>query len=66
MHDNATRLRAGGHLRAGMTIAKAADILWTYSAPELYELVVLRRGWSPARHGRFVADAMIAALLAPG
>jgi AcrR family transcriptional regulator len=65
MHENATRLRAGGHLRPGMTVAKAADILWTYSAPELYELVVLRRGWSPARHGRFVADAMIAALLPP-
>ena len=40
-------------------------MLWTYSAPELYELLVLRRGWSPARYGRFVADAMIDALLPP-
>jgi AcrR family transcriptional regulator len=63
MTDNARRLRDGGHLRPGMTVAKAADILWTYSAPELYELMVLRRGWSPARHGRFIAEAMIAALL---
>jgi AcrR family transcriptional regulator len=65
MHENAIRLRDGGHLRAGITVAKAADILWTYSAPELYELVVLRRGWSAARYGRFAAEAMIAALLPP-
>jgi AcrR family transcriptional regulator len=60
---NARRLRNAGHLREGITIAHAADVLWTYSAPELYELLVLRRGWSPRRHGRFVADAMINALL---
>ena len=38
-------------------------MLWTYSAPELYELLVLRRGWAPPRFGRFIADAMIDALL---
>ena len=38
-------------------------MLWTYSAPELYELLVLRRGWSRKRFGRFVADAMADALL---
>ena len=63
MTDNARRLRDAGHLRAGITLAQAADVLWTYSAPELYELLVLRRGWSPKRYGRFVADAMIDALL---
>jgi hypothetical protein len=41
----------------------AADVMWTYSSPELYELLVLRRKWTPARYGRFVADAMIAELL---
>lgn len=65
MTENARRLRASGHLRPGVTLARAADILWTYSAPELYELLVLRRGWSPALHGRFIAGAMIDALLAP-
>ena len=44
-------------------MAQAADVLWTYSAPELYELLVLRRGWTPARFGRFIADAIIEALL---
>lgn len=60
---NARRLRDAGHLRLGISLAQAADVLWTYSAPELYELLVLRRGWSSKRYGRFVADAMITALL---
>ena len=63
MTDNARRLQHAGHLRAGITLNFAADILWTYSAPELYELLVIRRRWSPARFGRFVAEAMINALI---
>jgi AcrR family transcriptional regulator len=63
MSANARRLRDAGHLRAGVTLARATDVLWTYSAPELYELLVLRRGWSPERYGDFVASAMIDALL---
>jgi AcrR family transcriptional regulator len=63
MTDNAARLAAAGHLRSGLTIAEAADVLWTYSAPELYELLVIRRGMALERFGGFVADAMIAALL---
>ena len=60
---NARRLRDGGHLRDGMTVAQASDVLWTYSAPELYELLVLRRGWSRQRYGSFVADALTNALI---
>jgi hypothetical protein len=63
MTQNARRLHEAGRLRAGVSVARAADVLWTYSAPELYELMVLRRGWSRKRYGRFVADAMIDALL---
>jgi AcrR family transcriptional regulator len=60
---NARRLHHAQHLRAGVTVAQAADVLWTYSAPELYELLVMRRGWSPKKYGHFVADQMINALL---
>jgi AcrR family transcriptional regulator len=63
MTGNARRLRGEGHLRAGITLEQAADVLWTYSAPELYELLVLRRGMPIESYGRFVASAMIAALL---
>ena len=63
MTRNAQTLLKGRHLRHGMTLATAADVLWTYSSPELYELLVIRRNWSIERYGEFIADAMIAALL---
>jgi AcrR family transcriptional regulator len=63
MSANARRLRDAGHLRPGVSLAHATDVLWTYSAPELYELLVLRRGWTAGRYGDFVATAMINALL---
>jgi len=63
MAHNARTLLRGGHLREGITLAAATDVLWTYSSPELYELLVIRRGWSVERYGRFIADSMIAALL---
>ena len=63
MTHNAQTLLKGGHLRPGIDLDEAADVLWTYSSPELYELFVIRRGWTVERYGRFVADAMIAALL---
>jgi AcrR family transcriptional regulator len=65
MSDNARRLRDRGYLRPGVTLAHAADVLWTYTAPELYELLVLRRGWPVKRFGNFIAAAMIDALLEP-
>ncbi|MEP6919288.1 MAG: TetR/AcrR family transcriptional regulator, partial [Acidobacteriota bacterium] len=63
MTHNAQTLLTGGRLRRGMTLDAVTDVLWTYSSPELYELLVLRRGWSVQRYGAFIADAMIAALL---
>jgi len=63
MTDNARRLHAAGHLRSGITVAVAADVMWTYSSPELYELLVLRRGMPLKRYGQFVTHAMITALL---
>ena len=63
MTVNAQRLHRAGHLRPGVTVGHAADVLWTYSSAELYELLVLKRGMSLRRYGTFVADAMIAALL---
>ena len=63
MTVNARRLSRGGHLRDGVSVRQAADVLWTYSSPELYELLVLRRGLSLKAYGDFVADAMAAALI---
>jgi AcrR family transcriptional regulator len=63
MTVNGRRLRRAGHLRDGVSVKQAADVLWTYSSPELYELLVLRRGMSVKAYGEFVAEAMTAALL---
>jgi AcrR family transcriptional regulator len=66
MTHNARSLADTGGLRAEITVERAGEILWTYSSPELYELLVLTRGWSLDRYGKFIAEAMSAALLAPG
>jgi AcrR family transcriptional regulator len=63
MTHNARTLLEGGHLRDGITLCDAADILWTCSSQELYELLVVRRGWSLEAFARFTSDTMIAALL---
>jgi AcrR family transcriptional regulator len=65
MTDNARRLDEGGQLRRGLTLARAAEVLWTYSSAEVYELLVLRAAMPLTDYGRFVAEAMIAALLEP-
>jgi AcrR family transcriptional regulator len=56
-------LDATGRLR--VPVAEARDVLWTYHGPELYELLVLERGWTPKRYGRFFAAAVTAALIDP-
>ena len=66
MTHNARSLANTGYLRADVTVERAGEILWTYSSPELYELLVLTRGWPLDGYGKFIADAMIAALLEPG
>jgi len=65
MRHNARRLQRRGWLRAGLTLERTTDILWTYSSTELYDLLVLRSGWSVERYGEFVGEALIAALLPP-
>jgi AcrR family transcriptional regulator len=59
----ARSLHADGHLRAGVSAAEARDVLWTYNSAELFQLLVVERGWSAKRYGRWVADALTAALL---
>ena len=63
MERNARTLHSRRQLRQGMTLPDARDILWTYSSPELFELLVVKSGWSVQRYGRFVSDQLISALL---
>ncbi|HZQ86627.1 MAG TPA: TetR/AcrR family transcriptional regulator [Acidimicrobiales bacterium] len=63
MADNAHFLHTAGHLRPGVTLREARDVLWTCSSPELYDVLVQRRGWSLSRYGRFVTDTITNSLL---
>jgi hypothetical protein len=60
----ARALHDDGHLRRGVSTREARDVLWTYNSAELFQLLVLDRGWSPKRYGRWISDALIAALVA--
>ncbi|MEY2444332.1 MAG: hypothetical protein QOE00_912 [Ilumatobacteraceae bacterium] len=63
MTDNARYLVEGGHVRPGVRLAYASEVLWTYSSPELFELLVRGRHWSLRKYGRFIAEAIANALL---
>ncbi|MFD7628266.1 TetR/AcrR family transcriptional regulator [Streptomyces sp. NPDC059851] len=55
--------KAGGSLRHGHDGAAAADIALTVLGPETYDLLVTRRGWTPARWEAWAADALARQLL---
>lgn len=63
MRHHARFLGERGYLRDGVTLGEATDILWTCSSVELYELLVLKRGWSLRRFAEYVTTFMIATLL---
>jgi AcrR family transcriptional regulator len=65
MTEHARRLSEHGHLRLDITVAEARDVLWLYSAPDLYDLLVRQRGWSLDRYGDWIGRAYVAALLPP-
>ena len=64
MTDNATFLETAGHLREGITREAAADLMWAVTAPEMYELLVLQRGWSLDQYADYVFHT-VASLLIP-
>lgn len=66
MNVFARSLHADGHLRSDVSASEARDVLWTYNSAELYQLLVIERGWTPKRYGRWVAAALSAALLPSG
>jgi AcrR family transcriptional regulator len=63
MRHHARFLKDRGYLREGVSLAEATDILWVCSSAELYELLVLKRGWSLPRFAQYVTQFMIVSLL---
>lgn len=58
-------LVAGGRLLPGLSEKEAQDILWACTAREVYYLLVVRRGWTPERYEKYLADTLIISLLSP-
>jgi AcrR family transcriptional regulator len=65
MADNAAALQRAGHLRPGLTKRRATDLMFSASSPEMFELLVLRCGWSLPRYARHLEDTLRAGLLRP-
>jgi AcrR family transcriptional regulator len=56
-------LQATGRLRPGLSVAKAADILWSMNSPEFYLLLVAQRRWTAEEYQLWLGEAWIELLL---
>jgi AcrR family transcriptional regulator len=59
----ARHLADRGCLREGCNTEEARDVLWTFIAPEVWELLVVRRQWEPDRFATWMGRMLVAALL---
>lgn len=50
-------------LRRGLGVDRAADILWMLNHPDVWQLLVRERGWTPEEYERWFADTACAQLL---
>ena len=50
-------------LRPGLSVDRAADILWTLNHPNLWQLLVRERGWRPEEYEQWCGDVACAQLL---
>lgn len=63
MHHNASQLTNHGPLRDGMSIGKARDVMFAYTAPELYEILVTHQQWPIDHYADFIYRGLVAELL---
>jgi AcrR family transcriptional regulator len=50
-------------LAPGLSREHARDVVWTLISPEVYQLLVLERGWSADMYEQWLGDSLSAALL---
>lgn len=63
MEVNAQRLLGRAGLRRRLTARYVADVLFTYTSPELYELLILQRQWPLSAYADFLYRGMAGQLL---
>jgi AcrR family transcriptional regulator len=59
------RLHERSHLRPGLEVPEATDILWALNHPNTWQLLVVDRGWTPEQYERWAGDLACAQLLRP-
>jgi hypothetical protein len=57
------RLHERGELAPGLDLEHAADILWAINHPNMWQLLVAERGWTPAEYERWAGQAARVQLL---
>jgi len=62
----ARAFREQGALRPGLSVGRAADILWLYAGPWAYRSFVTDRGWSPDEYETWIGDTLYTQLMSPG
>jgi len=55
-----------GALRPELTVAEAADVLWLLNDSSPYHRLVVEQGWPADRYEAWLADTLVALLVAPG
>jgi len=50
-------------LRPGLDVTRATDILWTLNHPDLWQLLVGARGWTPDQYEQWFGDTTCSQLL---
>jgi AcrR family transcriptional regulator len=56
-------LASKGALRDGLDVTRAADIMWTLNHPDVWHLLVGKRGWTPEAWEQWFADTVVDQLL---
>jgi AcrR family transcriptional regulator len=54
-----------GALRPDLTVEEAADVLWLLNDSAPYHRLVVEQHWPPARYESWLADTLVALLIAP-
>lgn len=59
----AADLIATGQVRGELSDDEVRDVLWTYHSAEIYELLVVERGWTAEQYGRFIGEGMVGGVI---
>jgi AcrR family transcriptional regulator len=63
MHEAAQMFADAGALRPDIDVDIAADLMWFYNDPSLYDKLVRQRGWSISRFESWLTEALQVQLL---